>query len=387
VRAINTGGQSVRANRFCGQQLLIDADEIKPGRGGSRRFLALWDVQRGREVRRLKVVPTDWQASAVSRDGRLLAGGNDQRLSVWEVATEQQWRILPVKRARSVAFSPDGRTLACGEWERFGVWELGSAQPRWQVERPPSTDRVIAFRFSPDGRWLAVARGPRVELRDALSGRLLHTFDGHARYTIALAFSGDGRRLVSSSCDTTLLVWDVAGVLALQPRRQRPTDAALAAAWADLASKDASRVGRALSLLIDFPARSTPLLHKHLRPAAAADGKRIARLVAELDSDDFATREKASGDLEKFAEQAEPALRQIHAGKPSREARRRAERLLRRLAAPFSEPGRLRELRALEVLERIGTPAAGRVLEALAGGDRDAWLTQQAAAAIKRLRR
>jgi RNA polymerase sigma factor (sigma-70 family) len=389
VRAIDTGGQSVRGVHFCGpgSQLLVDVDEVKAGGGGSRRFLPLWDVQRGREVRRLKLVPTDWQDRAVSRDGRLLAGGNAERLSVWDVAADREWRVLPVKTARPVAFAPDGRAVACNEWERFAVWELGSAQPRWQVERPSSTDHVIALCFSPDGRWLAVARGPRVELRDALSGRLLHTFDGHARDTLALAFSPDGSRLVSSSYDTTLLVWDVAGVLARQPRRNAPADAALSAAWVDLASRDAARVGRAMGTLIDSPRRTVALLRKHLSPTTAADPRRIARHVAELDSDDFATRERASRELETLAEQAEQALRRLLDGKPSPEARRRAERLLRALAAPISAAGRLRQLRALEVLERLGTPEAVKVLQALAGGARDAWLTREATGSVERLRR
>jgi RNA polymerase sigma factor (sigma-70 family) len=389
LRAIDTGGKQVRANHFCGpgSQLLIDVDEAKAGGGGGgRRFLALWDVHRGREVRRLKVVPTDWQQSAVSADGRFLAGGGPENLSVWDVAADRAWRVLNVKGARAGAFSPDGRTLACFEWERFGLWELGSAQPRWQVERPASTDYVIAMCFSPDGRTLAVARGRRVELRDALGGRLLHTFDGHATNTHSLAFSRDGSRLVSSSFDTTLLVWDVAGVLAQQPRRQAPPPAALTAAWADLGSPDASRVCRAMGLLLDSPERSVSLLGKHLRPVPAADGKQLARLASDLDSDDFETRQRASGELEKFAEQAEQTLRRFLDGKPSPEARRRAERLLRRLAAPLHEPDRLRQLRALEVLERIGTTQAVRVLEGL-GGARDAWLTKEAALAVERLRR
>jgi RNA polymerase sigma factor (sigma-70 family) len=390
LRAIDTGGKSVRRVHFCGpgQDLLIDVDTAaKAGGGGGMRFIALWDVKHGREVRRLKAAVVDWPDWSVSRDGRLLAGGGQDRLSVWDVASEREWRTLPPKTVNPVAFAPDGRTLAGNEWERFGVWEVGSAQPRWQVDLPRSSDYVSGLRFSPDGRWLAVGRGPRIELRDALTGRLVHTFDGHARNTFSLAFSPDGKRLVSSSYDTTVLVWDLAGVLARQSRPEAPTAAALSTAWADLGGTDSTRVNPAMALLCNWPNRSVPLLSKHLRPATAADGKRIARLVADLDSDDFAARERATRELEKLAEQAEEALRRLLDGKPSPEARRRVERLLRRLEAPISEAARLREMRALEVLERCGTPDAVKLLETLAGGARGAWLTREAAASIARLPR
>ncbi len=389
VRAIDTGGRSVRGVHFCGKGglLLIDADEGRAGGGGnSRRFLALWDVERGREVRRLKLVPTDWQDLAVSSDGRLLAGGDRERLSVWDVATDREWRALPVKRPHRLAFAPDGRTLACSEWEHFAVWELGSAQPRWRIERPRSSDPDPALRFSADGRWLAVGRGSRIELRDALTGQLVHVFDGHAVNLICLAFSPDGKRLVSSSADTTMLVWDVAGVLARQRRPDVPTDTALNAAWTDLGSHDQARVCSAMAVLIDFPGRSVPLLRMRLRPVTAVDVTKIARHVAELDSDDLATRERASRELEKADEQAKETLRRLLDGKPSAEARRRAERLLRELAAPFSDENRLHEMRALEVLERIGSAEALRVVETLAGGAKGAWQTREAAAAAERLR-
>jgi hypothetical protein len=254
------------------------------------------------------------------------------------------------------------------------------------MERPLKSDYVSALRFSPNGRWLAVGRGPRIELRDAVNGNLVHVFDGHARNIMSLAFSPDGKRLVSSSYDTTMLVWDLASVLARQRRPDVPTDAALGAAWTDLGSGDPSRVRPALALLIDSPGQSVPFLRKRLRPAMAVDLKKIARYVADLDSEEVATRERASQELEKAAEQAEESLRRLLAGEPSPEARRRAERLLRQLAAPVGEVDRLRELRALEVVEHIGNAEALRVLESLAGGARAAWLTSEAAAGVERLR-
>jgi WD40 repeat protein len=384
IRTIDTGGRQVRKLQFCGRDrhLLIDADEIKAGGGGSRRFLPLWDVDRGRELRRLTTPAQDWE---LSPDGKLMAEAGQDRLRVREVLTGQDRRILLAK-GRRLVFAPDGRTLAC-VGNRLVLWELLSGEPRWTAQRPASRDYVTCQCISADGRWLAVASGSCVELWDALLGRKVHTFRGHASGTGAVAFSPDGRRLVSSSSDTTLLVWDVAGVLARQRPHPTPDPTALLGAWNDLASSDASRAARAMSLLLDSPGECVALLRTRLKPALAADSKRIARLLTDLDSDVFAQREQASRDLEKLAEQAAEPLERFLATKPSAEARRRAERLLHTLAGPVTEPERLRQVRAVEVLERLGSADSLTVLKRLATGASSALQTREAAAGVERLQR
>jgi hypothetical protein len=75
-------------------------------------------------------------------------------------------------------------------------------------------------------------------------------------------------------------------------------------------------------------------------------------------------------------------LRQEH----SPEVRRRVQHLLESLEAPLVRPGpTLRDLRAVQLLERCGTRGATRNLESLAEGAPEARLTQEAKAALERL--
>ena len=62
---------------------------------------------------------------------------------------------------------------------------------------------------------------------------------------------------------------------------------------------------------------------------------------------------------------------------------RQAEGLLRRLEEPT--PDRRREARAVEVLERIGTAEARRMLKGLSGGIPEVSLTRDARDALRRL--
>jgi hypothetical protein len=108
------------------------------------------------------------------------------------------------------------------------------------------------------------------------------------------------------------------------------------------------------------------------------DERRLARLVADLDSDQFAERDQARAELEKLGESARAALRRALDGKPSAEVRRRVEALLDKLDEPKLSPERLRAVRALEALEQLATPDARRLVEELAGGAPEAWLTREA---------
>jgi WD40 repeat protein len=70
---------------------------------------------------------------------------------------------------------------------------------------------VPNFVWSPDGRWIATADGHRrtVRLWDAATGRVVRTFWGHRDSVNRVAFSPDGKRLVSASSDRSARVWEV----------------------------------------------------------------------------------------------------------------------------------------------------------------------------------
>jgi hypothetical protein len=112
----------------------------------------------------------------------------------------------------------------------------------------------------------------------------------------------------------------------------------------------------------------------------------IARLVADLDSAQFTTRDAAHRKLAQLAEQAEDALRTAARRPLSAEQGRRLARLLGGIDNPEASPQQLRALRAVEVLEAIGTPEARRVLAMLAGGTARARLSVEAKEALGRLR-
>jgi hypothetical protein len=144
---------------------------------------------------------------------------------------------------------------------------------------------------------------------------------------------------------------------------------------------------RAMAIMVADPTTFVPFLAESLRSVPDADGDRIRRLIRELDSDEFDTRERASTELAHVVDAAESELRAAVRESRSAEVRRRAALLLQGLQGwqyPMSGEA-LRSVRAIEVLERIATPEARKLLRDLARGAPGARLTREAAAALKRL--
>jgi RNA polymerase sigma factor (sigma-70 family) len=373
---------------------------------GDDRRLRLWDVTTGKERanrpaflselaglphERLKEVPGSAQrfnAVELSPDGRTAAVAFPRAIAVVDVATGQEVARLPEQPSPTrLAFSADGLTLVSGGRDKMALWELATGK---EVLRIPVPNHVSAVALAPDGRSMAVATGwteGMLHLFDVADGKEFLRLQGHGAAVSSVAFSPDGKTLASGQRDTTVLVWDLA-------RGSRPTGIHLPELspedldrlWTHLAGADAPKAHTALWTLVGVPGRAVPFLRDRLPPAVAEDPRRIGQLIADLDSAQFAVREAAAQELEKLGTEAGPALRQALAQAPPLEVRRRAEGLL---ATPPSRlvasPETLRRLRAIQVLERIGSGEAMQVLATLARGAAAKRDTQEAQAAVQRL--
>jgi hypothetical protein len=220
-----------------------------------------------------------------------------------------------------------------------------------------------------------------VRIVEVATGQLVAELAGH-RGDVKVAFAPCGRFLASGGADTTVLIWDLhrlGGRLHPSARSQAERERL----WAALNGDDVPTAYRALAALAQSKGAVAFLACK-LAPPAAATGQRIARLVAQLDDEDFVVRQRAQVELAKVVAAAEPALRRALAGKPSVEFKKRAGALLKPLETPAEWA---RRGRVLELLERIGTPEAGKLLKDLSERAPTSWQRREAQEALARLER
>lgn len=175
---------------------------------------------------------------------------------------------------------------------------------------------------------------------------------------------------------------------------EKLTVASVEKIWAELGRHDDEGCLLALDhveRLAKAPDLVVPFLSERLKPAPTVDTSGIARLIVELDSNDFATRDKAFKALAPFGSKALPLLeRKLQDKEISLEMQNSLKRLIQ--AANGSEGRGLsaddfRAVRGIQVLEEIGTPAARAILDRLAKGDDGSAVTEAAQRALRGLER
>jgi hypothetical protein len=217
-----------------------------------------------------------------------------------------------------------------------------------------------------------------LQLYEVASGQLLFSLPEGAT---AMAFAPGERELAAADPQSlSVLRWSLRE-LAVQypvPGRRSLTDL-----WADLASSDARRAHRGAWDLGEEPGLAD-FISRHLHAAKREPPAALARHLRDLGSDDFATREKAQTALADLDPSFHNHLRNALAKEKDLEVRQRIQRLLPK--AGTLDPASLRAHRAVYALEMQASPKARQLLQRLADGAPGAWLTDEAKAALARLR-
>jgi WD40 repeat protein len=147
---------------------------------------------------------------------RIAACYGDGTVILWDIASGERNLELPGDTWDcALTFSPDGETLAAssevgvvnlfntGSGEKLGVLALSLDETTtWEIAKQ--------LAYSPDGSLLAVGMSDgRIILFETFKGERLRVLNGHTMYVTALAFSQNGRRLISGSDDGTVLFWNI----------------------------------------------------------------------------------------------------------------------------------------------------------------------------------
>ena len=219
--------------------------------GGQDRIVRLWEVESGRLKRTLEGHPGRVQSAAFSPDGKTIASGcSKDAVCLWDKETG---RLIKMFKGDSgcdvnVAFSPDGKTLLSGCWNggahrwdvetlepleteleggEFGarsvayspdgttiagvvggrkmrIWNAETGRQKWLLIAPTTAEVV---QFSQDGKTLAVGGSLETMFWDLETGVEIVPLEGHTGAVASLAFSLDGKTVLSGSHDKTIRIW------------------------------------------------------------------------------------------------------------------------------------------------------------------------------------
>jgi RNA polymerase sigma factor (sigma-70 family) len=340
-------------------------------------MVRLWNVTHGKPIGRLDLGQRGVGAMAFSPDGFSIATANtDNTISLWEVATGKECLKITLKKDDKPAPQP----------------AVDPAKPAIApaIARLPNqgVSSISSLAIAADGRTLAAGGIDRtLYLFDLATGKDLGKFTGHEGNVLNVLFAPDSRTLISGSADTTAMVWDGGRYIARDvPPTGELNAAQLDELWKDLGT-DGEKWYKALGKLAGAPKQAVTLFAERVKPATGIEAKKLEQLVKDLDSNDFETREKATAELEKLGEIARPALDRILKSQPALETQQRVERIIEKMVTGQPPPPEvLRSIRAVRVLQMIGSPEAKQLLATLAKGAPGDRLTVEADAVLQRLK-
>ena len=365
--------------------------------------ILFWDPAKAKAVQTIEPPKNSrgsWTALAFSPNGKLAVTGKlnprkamddetpyEDSIFLWDIAAGKMLKKFRASAGLVVRlmFSPDGETLAVISLPtKLELWHLPTGRLLRQMtllelDELPRVFSLPTVAFAPHGQWIAFTHQPgEVALLETQTAKEILTLKGHHGYVSSLAFSPDNRRLLTGGRDTTALLWSVL-----------PDNPGLPLAWQD-AEKLWLELGgsphqayRVAWALMAHPDRAVEVLSKRLEPDRGASDKEINQLISNLASPKFAQRDPALRRLKEIGTRALPLLELALKKSPDLETTRRIEELLRTVETALT-PEALRDLRGLQILEMIGTPAARALLTEVTRGDPGAAKTKLAQAALER---
>src|SRR5262249_21894784 len=125
----------------------------------------VWDTDTWKKVGSLPATDgKSFEAVAWSRDGKLLAAGDDEEVIVWNAESYKKLHTLPTPRKGMVAFTPDGLTLLtarvdCRNGQRHALtrWDVKTGTPEKKPCELRTSGGDVFFHLSPDGRTVFVS--------------------------------------------------------------------------------------------------------------------------------------------------------------------------------------------------------------------------------------
>jgi WD40 repeat protein len=210
------GGKEIR--RLEGHQGGVDHlhfapktnDLVSGASAGDDSLIIVWDADTGQKRSTFKYEGNSIAALEFrpSGDEVVIAGSDEICLWNWKTKDTRKTPTNHFNGIRVFAASGSGKvgvTVGGLTNLEIRIWDLDERKVTHEFKN--RDEPCVAV--SPDGSLLALGFGGDIWIWDTIAKRHTRTLRGHVGAVTTLRFLPDGRRLVSGSNDTTILVWDL----------------------------------------------------------------------------------------------------------------------------------------------------------------------------------
>ena len=204
VRTFDTGGGSVYKVGFSGdgRHLIV--------LGVGARNLHVFELAEGREVAVIQGATASLHGFAASPDGRTFVAHVAGVYRTYDFAGRETGRVLPQglngTASLGIAWSKDGKQIATLQQNSLRVW--GAEGSREIRSLTGDARSFFGLAFSPDGRSLVTgSQSGLVQVWDVAEDREVRALSGHSSGVTAVEWSPDGRWIASAGRDGSVRLW------------------------------------------------------------------------------------------------------------------------------------------------------------------------------------
>jgi WD40 repeat protein len=149
--------------------------------------------------------------AAFSPDGgALVSCASDNTVRIWDVASRKATKTITVEKVQSAAFGPSAKRIVTGSADKaVTLWNVDTGKEIVSYET--NTENIPVILYDPELQYIAYADGNNIEILNTRTASIEKTLSGHSKNVSSMAFSPDGRYLISGSEDAAVKVWNIPG--------------------------------------------------------------------------------------------------------------------------------------------------------------------------------
>lgn len=212
VRDMKTGEETVRLD---GHTDIIRSAGFSPD--GKRivsasddKTMRIWDAYSGEEIWKCDLYKAVRFAAYSPNGKHIVSASDDKAIRIWDANSGKEigkWEGL--MSVNTVSYSPDGKRIVAASYDQVvKVWNADNGKELKRI------DGAYSASFSPNGKSIVSCYGETIRIWNVETGREIKRYKGHSDWVgdrdwfFSVAFSPDGKHVISAANDKTIRVWD-----------------------------------------------------------------------------------------------------------------------------------------------------------------------------------